>query len=131
MLSSITIAIFDKLFTNGYKFIDHYLIASFLAFVKGFEVSIVLMIAVIFLLIAVSITIRQVRKLPKSYMLQIIDLDGREAAVDGLRQIFSTYDAAESYARLYRKAYANQYTFKVTGIREKTSLLKKRPIMNR
>ena len=64
-------------------------------------------------------------------MLQIIDLDGREAAVDGLRQIFSTYDAAESYARLYRKAYANQYTFKVTGIREKTSLLKKRPIMNR
>jgi hypothetical protein len=35
-----------------------------------------------------------------------------------LRQIFSTYDAAESYARFYQDIYKDQYKFRVSGIKE-------------
>jgi hypothetical protein len=41
---------------------------------------------------------------------------GRETVIDGLRQTFATYDAAESYARWYREIYgAQQYKFRVIG----------------
>ncbi|HKZ61290.1 MAG TPA: hypothetical protein VJZ68_02575 [Nitrososphaera sp.] len=76
-------------------------------------------VAVIFVLITVAMTIRQLRRLPKSYFIEIVDLDGRKTTVDGLRQIFSTYEAAESYARFYRKMYDRQYTFKVIGSKER------------
>lgn len=115
MVLDIMAAVFYRLFTEGYDVLNQYLIANLLAFVRGFEVAIVVMIAAIFLIVTVSMTIRQVRKLPKSYVVHIVDLDGRETTVDGIRQIFATYDVAESYARLYRSTYPNQYRFRVIG----------------
>ena len=114
-LDTSLIAVFEKLLTHSYKAFDQYLISNVFAFVKGFEVAITLAVAVIFLLIAVGVAIRQAKRLPKSYVIEIVDLDGRRASVDGLRQTFSTYDAAESYARFYQQTYDRQYRFKVVG----------------
>lgn len=88
--------------SDAYMFFDQYLVANVLAFVRGFKLAIIMMAAVLFLLIAMGITIRQVRLLPKTYSIDIRDLDGRLTAVDGLRQKFSTFVGAESYARYYR-----------------------------
>ena len=118
MIFDLAVAVFGKLFSESYKMFDQYLIANFLAFVKGFEVAIFLIVAVMFVFIAVGVTIRQARRLPKSYNIEIFDLDGRQASVEGLRQAFSTYEAAESYARLYRNNYDHQYRFKVIGHKE-------------
>jgi len=119
MIFHIIISIFGKLFSDSYKVLDQYLVTNFFAFIKGFEIAIFMTVAVIFVLITVAMTIRQLRRLPKSYFIEIVDLDGRKTTVDGLRQIFSTYEAAESYARFYRKMYDRQYTFKVIGSKER------------
>jgi hypothetical protein len=76
----------------------------------------------IFILMVVGITIRQVRRLPTSYAIEICDLDDRKTSIDGLRQTFSTYDAAESYARYYRQMYDRQYTFRVVVNHERKDL---------
>jgi hypothetical protein len=57
--------------------------------------------------------------MPKSYRIEIIDLDEKRTATDGLRHAFSTYDAAESYAKFYRKTCEHQCRFKV--VRSKKS----------
>lgn len=119
MIFGLPIAVFAKLSADAYKMFDQYLVANVMAFVKGFEVAIFLIVALVFVLVAVGITIRQVRQLPKSYVIKIIDLDGRQVSVDGLRQVFSTYEAAESYARVYRENYDHQFRFKVIGNTEK------------
>jgi hypothetical protein len=98
-----------------YKTLNQHLVGNFLLFIRGFEVAIFVIVAIIFLLIAVSIALRKLKRLPQTYEIQILDLDGKEAIIDGLRQVFHTYDAAESFARQYRKTYANQYQFKVIG----------------
>ena len=118
MIFDIIMSLFGKLFADSYKVLDQYLVSNFLAFIKGFEIAIFMTIAIIFLLITVAMAIRQLKRLPKSYLIEIVDLDGRKTTVDDLRQIFSTYEAAESYARFYRKMYDRQYTFKVIGRRE-------------
>ena len=117
MLIHVIISIFEKPFSYSYKILDQYLITNCLAFVKGFELALVMIIAVVFLLVAVDVMLRQARRLPKSYIIEVTDLDDMSASVDGLRQTFSTYDAAESYARFYRKMHAHQYKFKVVGRR--------------
>jgi len=111
-------SLFGRLFADSYKVLDQYLVSNFLAFIKGFEIAIFMTIAIIFLLITVAMAIRHLKRLPKSYLIEVVDLDGRKTTVDDLRQIFSTYEAAESYARFYRKMYDRQYTFKVIGRRE-------------
>lgn len=64
----------------------------------------------------VWITLRTARKqLPRTYEIRILDLDGREVEVDGLRQAFSTYAAAKSFAEQYGKTYVDQYRFRVIG----------------
>ena len=118
MIFEVIVALFARFFSDSYRFFDQYLVTNILAFVRGFEVAIFLMAAVIFLLVAVGITIRQVRRLPKSYSIEILDLDGRRSSIDGIRQTFSTYDVAESYTRYYRQTYNQQYTFKVIGSSE-------------
>lgn len=118
MIFDIIMSLFGRLFADSYKVLDQYLVSNFLAFIKGFEIAIFMTIAIIFLLITVATAIRQLKRLPKSYLIEVVDLDGRKTTVDDLRQIFSTYEAAESYARFYRKMYDRQYTFKVIGRRE-------------
>ena len=62
-------------------------------------------------------TLRNVKKLPKSYVIEILDLYDKKTCIDNLRQVFATYDAAESYARFYRELYGKQYKFRVVGNR--------------
>jgi hypothetical protein len=121
MIFDIITSLFGKLLSDSYKVLDQYLITNFLTFVKGFEIAIFMTVAVIFLLITVGIALRLLRRMPKSYFIEVVDLDGSKTTVDGLRQVFSTYEAAESYARFYRKMYDHQYTFKVIGSKERAN----------
>ena len=111
--------VFVKLFSAISKFFEESLIANFLSIVKGFEVAVFLAVAVVFMFIAVGVTIRQTRRLPNSYVIEVSDLDDRQTTIDGLRQTFSTYEGAESFARFYRQTYIHQYSFKVIGKKEK------------
>ena len=84
--------ILEYLFRHSYKVFGQYVISYVVAFLQGFKVSIIVATAVTFLLISVEMTIRQVKKLPKSYLVEIYDVDGRLNHIDGLRQTFSTYE---------------------------------------
>jgi hypothetical protein len=72
----------------------------------------------LFLLITVFVTLRQARKLPKSYIVEVVDVYGQKATPDGLRLAFKTYEAAASYARFYRDIYRDQYRFRVVGVKD-------------
>lgn len=119
MIFDFVLGIFARFSSESYRVLDQYLVANFFAFIKGFEVAIFMTAAIIILLIAVGAALRQLKRLPKSYFIEITDITGRKAKVEGLRQTFSTYEAAESYAQFYRKLYERQYTFKVIGSRER------------
>ena len=121
MIFEVIVGLSGKIFNDSYRVLDQYLVTNFFAFIKGFEIAIFMTVAVIFLLITLGIAIRQLKRLPKSYFIVVFDIDGRKTTVDGLRQIFSTYEAAESYARFYRKMYDSQYTFKVIGSKERAN----------
>jgi hypothetical protein len=116
MMLNIILSAADKALAITFRWLDQNFISNFLNFVKGFEFAIIVMVAIFFLLVSVYITMRQYKRLPKSYNIVIYDVFGRKTVIDGLRQTFATYDAAESYARLYRETYGGQrYEFKVIG----------------
>ncbi len=71
-----------------------------------------------FLLITLFITLRQARRLPKSYVIEVVDIFGHKITSDGLRLVFKTYDAAESYAQFYRDSYNGQYRFRGIGAKD-------------
>ena len=104
-------------FNIVYTCLNQNLITHIINFVRGFESAIIVIAAILFLLISIAITLRNVKKLPKSYVIEILDLYGRKTSIDSLRQVFATYDAAESYARFYREIYGKQYKFRVVGNR--------------
>jgi hypothetical protein len=85
---------------------------------KSFEYAILFCCAILFLLIMVFITLRQARKLPKSYIVEVVDLYGQKVEPDGLRLAFKTHDAAESYAQFYGDSYNGQYRFRVIGVKD-------------
>ncbi len=115
MLNIIILAV-DRALSITFRWLDQNFISNFLNFVKGFEFAIIVMVAIFFLLVSVYIMMRQYKRLPKSYDIVVFDVFGRKTVIDGLRQTFATYDAAESYARLYRETYGSQqYEFKVIG----------------
>jgi len=87
------------------------------AFAKDFEFAAICVVTIIFIMVSTIIMLRQARKLPKSYAVEIIDVYGEKVSIDGVRQVFRTYDAAESYARMYRQNFS-QYRFKVVGLQE-------------
>lgn len=104
-------------FNIVYTCLNQNLITHVINFVRGFESAIIVIAAILFLLISIAITLRNVKKLPKSYVIEILDLYGKKTSIDSLRQVFATHDAAESYARFYREIYGNQYKFRVVGNR--------------
>lgn len=114
MLESV-LAVFTQSFGLTYSWLNANLISPFLAFTRGFEFAVILMAAVLFFMISVFLVLRQAKKLPKSYSVEIIDLYGDQVSIDGVRQDFATHDAAESYARMYRSNFGHQYRFRVTG----------------
>ena len=87
-------------------------------FVKGFQHIVMLIAVIAFLLIIMLITIRQVKKLPLSYAILILDNHGEKIILPDLRLNFRKYEVAESYAQFYRDMYEQQYKFTAIGIRK-------------
>lgn len=116
MLLESVLAIFTQSFGLTYSWLNANLVSPFIAFTRGFELAVILMVAVFFFTISVFLVLRQAKKLPKSYTVEIVDLFGEQVSIDGVRQAFSTHDAAESYARMYRSNFGHQYRFRVIGV---------------
>lgn len=70
------ISIFVVLFGLTYKWLEQNVINSFLNFIKGFEQAYVLATVVAFLLITIYIIVKHLRSMPKSYVIEIVDLFG-------------------------------------------------------
>ena len=98
--------------------LDQNMLAYIVTTAKSFEYVIVFCCVILFLLITVYITLRQARKLPKSYIVEVVDVNGQKVAPDGLRLVFRTYDVAESFAQFYRDSYNGQYRICVNGVRD-------------
>jgi hypothetical protein len=117
LLFELVVTTVVKVCTIAYKWLQDNLVASLFNLAKGFEVVIIVAAITSFLLFNLFLTIKYLKKLPKYYTVEIIDVYGNKTAIEGLRQIFATYDVAESYARFYQDIYKNQYRFRVTGIK--------------
>lgn len=106
-----------KLGELSYRLLEQYVLNQLVNFGKGFEQVVVLLAVTAFLLITVAILIKHVKKLPKYYVIETVDLYGRNINPHGLRLTFRTYDAATSYSQFYQSLYGGQYQFRVTGLR--------------
>jgi hypothetical protein len=104
-----------RFFNFIYKLFEQYLVNNFVNFGRGFEQIFVMLAVTIFVLITIFILINRVKKLPKSYVIVVLDSVGRKIILKDLRVKFSTYNAAVSYSQFYRALYGGQYVFKVTG----------------
>ena len=100
-----------------YRWFEQYVINYFVNFGKGFEQVFVMIAIITFLLLTGCLLIRRAKKLPKYYVIQIVDIFGRSIILDDLRVNFSTYDAAESYSQFYSVLFGEQYRFRVTGFK--------------
>jgi hypothetical protein len=114
ILDSILEASF-RFFSLLYKMFEQYLVNNLVNFGRGFEQVFVMLAVTIFVLITVFILFKRVKKLPKSYVIVVLDIFGRKTILRDLRVTFSTYNAAVSYSLFYRKLFEGQYVFKVTG----------------
>ena len=63
----------------------------------------------------IYVMIKRVKRLPKSYVIEIVDIFGKKTVIDGLRLQFSTFDAAKSYSEFYANLYGQRYLFHVVG----------------
>lgn len=106
---------FVALFGIAYRWLEQNVINYVLNFVRGFEHVLVMFVVVAFLLITVYIIVNHVKKLPKSYIIEIVDVFGERVNIDSLRHSFTTYEAAKSYSQFYTNLYGKQYKFRVIG----------------
>ncbi|MFI5423887.1 MAG: hypothetical protein WBY28_05015 [Nitrososphaeraceae archaeon] len=106
---------FVALFGVTYRWLEQNVINYVLNFVRGFEHVLVMFVAVAFLLITVYIIVNHVKRLPKSYIIEIVDVFGERVNIDSLRHSFTTYEAAKSYSQFYTNLYGKQYKFRVVG----------------
>lgn len=120
-LFELLITIFAKVFGIVYRWLHDYLVINIVNLAKGFEMAIIIIAVISFLLFNIFLTIKYLKKLPNYYVIEIIDVYGNKAAIEGLRQIFATHDAAKSHALFYQDIYKDQYRFRVTGIKEKSA----------
>jgi hypothetical protein len=118
MLFEFVVSIFVRVSSGIFKWLDQNMLVYILTSAKNFEYIIVFSCAILFLLITVFITLRQARRLPKSYIVEVVDVYGQKVTPDGLRLVFKTHDAAESYAQFYRESYNEQYRFRVIGAKD-------------
>jgi hypothetical protein len=112
------VIIFAKVFGIVYRWLHDYLVIYIVNFAKGFEMAIIVIAVISFLLLNLFLTIRYLKKLPKYYVIEIVDVYGNKTAIEGLRQIFANHDVAASYAQFYQDIYKDQYKFRVIGLRE-------------
>lgn len=115
MIFDLIINTFVALFGVAYRWLEQNVINYVLNFVRGFEHVLVMFVAVAFLLITVYIIVNHVKRLPKSYIIEIVDVFGERVNIDSLRHSFTTYEAAKSYSQFYTNLYGKQYKFRVVG----------------
>ena len=115
MIFDLILNTFVALFGIAYRWLEQNVINYVLNFVRGFEHVLVMFVAVAFLLITVYIIVNHVKRLPKSYIIEIVDVFGERVNIDSLRHSFTTYDAAKSYSQFYTNLYGKQYKFRVVG----------------
>ena len=115
MIFDLIINTFVALFGVAYRWLEQNVINYVLNFVRGFEHVLVMFVAVAFLLITVYIIVNHVKRLPKSYIIEIVDVFGEQVNIDSLRHSFTTYEAAKSYSQFYTNLYGKQYKFRVVG----------------
>jgi len=115
MIFDLIINTFVALFGVAYRWLEQNVINYVLNFVRGFEHVLVMFVAVAFLLITVYIIVNHVKRLPKSYIIEIVDVFGERVNIESLRHNFTTYEAAKSYSQFYANLYGKQYKFRVVG----------------
>ena len=118
MLFELLITIVAKFFGIVCRWLHNYLVMYLINFAKGFETAIIVIAIISFLLFNLYLTMRHLKKLPNYYVIEVVDAYGNKTAIEGLRFLFATYDAAKSYSLFYQDIYKDQYRFRVTGIRE-------------
>jgi hypothetical protein len=102
-------------FAVTYSWLYQNLISPLEAFARDFQFVAICIVTVAFIIVSVFLMMRQARKLPRAYRVEIADVYGDSVSIDGVRQQFKTYDAAESYARMYRQSFSH-YSFRVVGM---------------
>jgi len=115
LLFDFIVSTFVMAFGLAYRWLDQNVISYILIFVRGFEQALVMLTVIAFLLIMVYMMIKHVKRLPKSYEIEIVDIFGKKIVLDGLKLNFVTYNAAKSYSQFYTNLYGKQYKFRVVG----------------
>jgi hypothetical protein len=104
-----------RLLSFSSKWIEQNVINNVLEFIKSFEHLLLVLTVVVFFLIIIYMTMKELKKLPKFYVIEIVDVYGNKTVVDGLRTNFTTFAAAKSYAHFYSNLYGEQYKFRIVG----------------
>jgi hypothetical protein len=117
------IGLFFRSIEPLYRWLSENLLVHLMTFGKEFGALVVFISAVAFLLITVYFVMKQAKKLPKGYVLEIFDQDGKKKVIPELRVAFGTYQAAASYAEMYTKLYKYKYRFRLLGIKDNFSTL--------
>jgi hypothetical protein len=104
-----------KLLSFFSRWFEQNVINNFLEFVKGFEHVLIVLTVVAFFLIIIYMTMKQFKKLPRFYVIEVVDVYGKKTIVDGLRTNFTTFAAAKSYAHFYSDLYGHQYKIRIVG----------------
>ncbi|MGA8404273.1 MAG: hypothetical protein WB664_05595 [Nitrososphaeraceae archaeon] len=115
LLFDFIVSTFVMAFGLAYRWLDQNVISYILIFIRGFEQALVMLTVIVFLLIIVYMMIKHVKRLPKYYGIEIVDIFGKKIVLDGLRLQFVTYDAAKSYSQFYTNLYGKRYQFLVVG----------------
>jgi fumarate reductase subunit D len=115
MLFDFITSTFVLAFGLAYRWLDQNVISHILVFVRSFEQALVMLTVIAFLLIMVYMMIKHVKRLPKSYEIEIVDIFGKKMVIDGLRLQFATFAVAKSYSQYYTNLYGNPYQFRVVG----------------
>jgi hypothetical protein len=119
------VSVFFKSIDLLYKWISENFIAHVMTFSKEFGAVVIFISAVIFLLITIYFVLKQAKRLPKRYFLETFDQNGIRTVIPELRVTFVTYQAAASYAEFYTKLYKEKYKFKLLGLKENFSTLRR------
>ena len=118
MLFEFVVSIFFRASTSIFKWLVQNMLDYIVTTAKSFEYVIVFCCVILLLLITVYITLRQARKLPKSYIVGVVHVNGQKVTPDGLRLVFRTFNVAESFAQLYCESYNGQYRFCVNEVKD-------------
>lgn len=108
-----------------YKWLSENFLAHIMTFGKEFGAVVVFVSAVAFLLITVYFIMKQAKRLPRRYVLETFDQDGKRTVIPELRTAFATYQAAASYAEFYTKLYEDKFKFRLLGIKDDISILRR------